>query len=453
MALILVGTTVAGGIGLLGYRLFGPGQDSGGGDNLSVFAPKPKDASGSGVAPVPADGSSQSLGMFSQANAVPKAPDVAPAEAPKDATAASAAADASAASAKGAINAAGSSGNGVNKGLAKEGKFGKLTSSFGGGGALGGGGGGSSAVANSGKTAAELAAAAARNGSLGAMKKGTAESGGGRAIAGRRSNRALGQAFSSLKDGRGAATSYGAGKTFDGSAATSGGTTGPQGGAIAAAPAGNANGGQPTALPANQNTDSKEFKAPPVPDATMAAPWQGAINTAQMMLAAGTLLLFIMGKVKIPWVRYAIGAIVLAMGAAIVALGGKISGGEWGQKLQGNVLAAAGLGLSAAAVMSMISTADNTTKTVTPGVDGAADTTSSSVDLAKEGKDNVDILGGINPYVLLGGGSALIGIAACQLKPPTKYPASDFENGKVPDAGFFGYQQFPSEKALKDMIA
>ncbi|MFI5346935.1 MAG: hypothetical protein ACHQ51_11230 [Elusimicrobiota bacterium] len=446
IALIVAGTTVAGGIGLVGYRLFGPGQDSGGGDNLSVFAPKPKDEQGSGAQNAPQDGSSKSLDFVSQANSQAKAPEVAPAEAPKDATAASAAtaADASAAAARGAINAAGNSGNGVNKGLAKEGKFGKLTSSFGGGAALSGGGGSSASANGAGKSPAEMAAS--RNGSLGAMKKGVAESGGGRAIASRKSGRALGQAFSSLKDGRGAATSFGAGKTFDGSATTSGGTSGPEAGAIGAGPAGTADGGAPKALPSNKDTGTKEFKAPPTPDATMVAPWQGAINSAQMMLAAGALLLFLMGKVKIPWLRYVIGAIVLALGVAIVALGGKISGGQWGQKFQGNVLAAAGVGLSAAAVMAMVSVGD------APKTTGADGTT--TIDTASEAKNaGVDMLGGINPYVLLGGGAAIIGVAACQMKPPAKHPASDFENGKVPDAGFFGYQQFPSEKALKKMIA
>src|SRR6185312_6863458 len=44
LALVLVGTTVAGGIGMVGYRLFGPGAEmTGNGDNLQLFASKPKD--------------------------------------------------------------------------------------------------------------------------------------------------------------------------------------------------------------------------------------------------------------------------------------------------------------------------------------------------------------------------------------------------------------------------
>ena len=74
IALILAGTTVAGGIGLVGYRLFGPGQDSGSSENLALFAQKPKDAQGSGAQTAPADGNSQSLGMFSQANSQPRCP-------------------------------------------------------------------------------------------------------------------------------------------------------------------------------------------------------------------------------------------------------------------------------------------------------------------------------------------------------------------------------------------
>lgn len=454
MALILVGTTVAGGIGVVGYRLFGPGQDqAGGGDNLQLFAPKPKDATSAGLQGAPKDGTSQSLTFASQANSQPKAPELAPAEAPKDAGAAGAAASAdAAASANGPINAAGNSSNGVNKNLLKGGgKFGTLSSGF------GSGGGGSSSASSSGgagKTgAADLAVGASRNGAASGLSKGVAASGGGRAISGRKAGKALGQAFASLKDGRTGQTSYAAGRTFDGSAATNGANTGPEGGAIGPGGPGTADGGIAKSIPANSNGDKKEFKAPPTPSSKMAAPWQNAINTAQMMLALGTVLLFVLSKIKVPWIRYALGAIVMAMGVAVVALGGKISGGEWGQKVQGGVLAAAGVGLTAAAVMAMMSTKENTIDSSDVQAGTADESAVGSVSTSSESESNIDILGGINPYVLLGGGSALIGIATAQLKPPEKHPSSDFENGKPPDAHWFGYRQLPSETALKKMIA
>jgi hypothetical protein len=39
------------------------------------------------------------------------------------------------------------------------------------------------------------------------------------------------------------------------------------------------------------------------------------------------------------------------------------------------------------------------------------------------------------------------------MKPPQKHPSSDFQNGKPPDANWFGYRQLPSETALKKMVA
>ena len=452
MTLILVGTTVAGGIGVVGYRLFGPGQDqAGNGDNLQLFAPKPKDATSADLQGAPKDGTSQSLSFVSQANSQAKAPELAPTEAPKDAGAASAASAAEAvASSNGPINAAGNTNSGVNKGLLKGGgKFGTLSSGFGSGGS-GSSAGGSSAGAGAGKAgSADLAVGATRNGATSGLSKGVAATAGKRAISGRKAGRALGQAFSSLKDGRTGQTSYAAGRTFDGSAVTSGGNMGPEGGTIGMAGPGTADGGIAKNIPANANTDKKEFKAPPTPNSKMAAPWQNAINTAQMMLTIGAVLLFLMNKIKYPWLRYAIGAIVLAMGVAIVALGGKISGGEWGQKVQGGVLAAAGLGLSAAAVMAMMATSDAKKP---PDEGGFADA-DGNIDTAKEGTSDGKGLFGLNPYVLLGGGSAIIAVATCQMKPPEKHPSSDFENGKPPDANWFGYRQLPSETALKKMIA
>jgi hypothetical protein len=436
LAFIVAGSTVAAGIGLVGYRLFGPGQDSGSGDNLSVFQPRPKEARSSEGA-VAADGSSASLKYLADANQTPKAPDAVATDPTKDATAASAASDAAAAAARaaaakgaGPINAAGNSGNGVNRGLKGATTFGKLTSAFGGGSGVSGGS--SASAGGNGKSPAELNAA--RGGSLSGMNRNSrAESGGGRAIAARRSNSAKAQAFRANNDGRTAQTSYAAGRTFDGSNAPTGDNAGANSQIAGNSPP-TADGGQPKSLPANQNLDSKKNDPPPVPNATKAAPWQKAINAAQMMLAAGALLLYIMGKIKIPWVRYAIGAIVLAMSLAIVALGGKISGGEWGQKLQGGVLAAAGVGLGVAAVMSMMATSDAT------GSDGKI-----SEDAMKTSGDAMG-----SAYVLLGGGAALIGIAGVQLNPPAKHPLSDFNNSKPPD---IGAREFPSERALRKMIA
>ncbi|MFI5350466.1 MAG: hypothetical protein ACHQ2Z_13040, partial [Elusimicrobiota bacterium] len=109
IALILAGTTVAGGIGMLGYRLFGPGADSSasGDSNLSLFQPKPKEGAGADGQAASKDGSSESLKQFNEANKT-AAGDAAAGGAPKDATAANgvggSASDAAAGGATGAIN-------------------------------------------------------------------------------------------------------------------------------------------------------------------------------------------------------------------------------------------------------------------------------------------------------------------------------------------------------------
>ncbi len=70
--MILAGTTVAGGLGIGAWSVFGPGPSDGASNPaLQLFASKPKDASAivTGVAPVAADGSSQSLSFLAKANA------------------------------------------------------------------------------------------------------------------------------------------------------------------------------------------------------------------------------------------------------------------------------------------------------------------------------------------------------------------------------------------------
>ena len=118
LALVLMGSAVAGGIGLAGYKMFGPGESDKTGGNLSLFAPRTQPAvDPNAVAPVNADGSSASLNFLAAAAAKDKAAEdaanaAASAAAPTDNTAddaakAAAAADASsrAAQARAALSA------------------------------------------------------------------------------------------------------------------------------------------------------------------------------------------------------------------------------------------------------------------------------------------------------------------------------------------------------------
>lgn len=465
LALILVGTTVAGGIGMAGYKMFGPGSEDGAGaDNLQLFAPKPKqDASANGQA-APADGSSESLNALAKANRTPAAPAAAAAEAPKDAGAAGAAADdkaaKDAAAAKGdaPLNAMGNAGSGASKLLKNSANFKGFSSGFGG---SGGGSGASASVAKTGGPATE--ASAARNGATSGLKgKGAASNASSRAVAGRRANKALGQAFAARNDGRGAQSSYAAGRTFDGSAANNGGAIGPDAGAPGMDGPGDAAGQQPKSLP-NTAANSNDYKAPPTPTPTDAAPWQNSINTARAILGVATLLLLVasmVSKVKPygPMISKIIGFVVAGLGALVIALGAHIATGQYGQKLQGGVLAAAGAGLVLAGMMAGM--ADNTNgKGATDGVNnsfsGTGDATAGTDaggTSAFDAKEGTGIMG-MNPFVALGGGVGLIGLAGSMMVPLQKYPSQTFQNGNPPDDHWFGYQELPSETALKKMVA
>ena len=70
VGLILVGTTVAGGLGLVGYKVMGGGSSGDGEGTYSIFEAKPKGAEGSEASASSAkgDGTSDSLNMFAKAN-------------------------------------------------------------------------------------------------------------------------------------------------------------------------------------------------------------------------------------------------------------------------------------------------------------------------------------------------------------------------------------------------
>ncbi|MBI3566163.1 MAG: hypothetical protein HY079_13270 [Elusimicrobia bacterium] len=434
--------------------MFGPSQDQSDG-SVSLFAVKPKEAATSSDAQnaAPKDGSSASLQYLSQANTAPKEPEQKPAEAPKDAGAASAAtsADAAAATAGGSsgpLNASGSTGNGVSKGLLKTGgKFGELSKSFGGG---GGGAVAGGAPAKGGSAADAAAQAGGSHGAATGMKKGVAAMGGGsRAVASRKgANSGMRQAMSALADNRGATTSYGAGRTYDGSAPTNTGNIGPTGGEIGMGGQGDTTGAQPTSTP-NTANQTKEFKAPPEPDAVMAAPWQKAIDTAKIMVGIAVALLLIAKlAAKTQYgrlVTMVVAAIVAVLGAMVIALGAQIGGGEYGQKAQGAWLAAAGVGLCIAAAAAAFGGGDNSNSS---GMNTDGSVASAGADEAKD----AGFFAGVNTWVLIGGGLGLAGMIGSMMTPPQKYPSKQFENGHPPDINFFGYQA-PSEAAVKRMVA
>jgi hypothetical protein len=447
MALILAGTTVAGGIGLIGYRLFGPGADpTGAGDNLQLFAPKPKAGQNGGQSTdAPKDGSSASLQYLNQANhPAEAAPDAAANAAPPGAAGA-AAGSAAAAAGKGAGAANGAAGG--NAPMPTMPKLGALP-------ALPGGGGGGSAASASVVSSKPAGTSASSRGGLSDFKGNAAAKAGassGRAISGFHAGGAVGQAFGALHDnGTSAQSSQSAGHTYDG-APTGGSNIGGNGTPIGGTGVPGANGAsaQPQSLNGPTNT-SNISPAPPGPPATDVCPWQESIHVAQGLLGMGALLLFVMSKVgKNPIAYYALNAAVAAIAAGVIVLGAKISGGAYGQTLQGSILMAAGAGLMVAAAMAgFMRGGASKTPTSVAGTAGATGTAGA----AGAASSGSGFLGGLPAYMYLAGGAALLGIVGTMMMPPKTYPSTDFSNGIPPD-GWFGYQQLPSERALKEMVA
>ena len=419
LALIVMGSAVASGIGLVGYKAFGPGDADKAGGNLSLFAPRTQPvADPNAVAPVNADGSSASLDAVASAAAKDKAAEAAAAaasasaEAPaqntagdpvKDAAAADAArmaAEARAASG-GAIN--GSSGSGAAgsmHGLANVKKLGALSGAPGGGGSTSAGSGSGANVklgeniANASKNGAT--SAFSRQGGAAAMtsssSRGVARKGGSTGV-----RTALRNVNADQMGGR--ATSAGGGRTYDGAGAHGGSEIGGSG--IGMDGAGDGAGAQGKSMPANAKGKPNE-QDPPVPAAPAkdVTPWakhlmggmalgalaiaalmyaSSMIKEAKALLAKGCLLM----NTPATWaagvelVKDAVAQLHLArlvIGAAMAAslggilLGTMIAGGKNGQTLQGGLLIASSVAIGGIATMMMMQTYDYTlTTTVTGG--------------------------------------------------------------------------------------
>ena len=430
LAVLVVGTTVAGGVGMMGYRAFGGAETSGSSGSLSLFAPKPKDdaAAAPALQPAAQDGTSASLQFLAQGNAAAKAPE-AGGSAPAPADSASAAAGTSGDSAAGSGSAAGyeAGHKAPQTRLAK--KFGELSKGFGG---SGGAAAGSAPTKSAADLQAEAAARAAAAGQASAFSRGRAASGaaaGSRGIGRARQQTAMRNAFDALKTGRGAQTSQAAGRTFDGSSAQNAGPGADGGSAIGMAAAGAGAAAAAKSVP-NAAIDKKEFQPPPQPQSTDVTPYKNEIQQAQMALGLGVILLLI-GKLLAKdktWftkaVKMALAAAVIALGIMVIALGSKISGGQYGQVAQGKILAAAGLGLIIAGGAVMMDASDGK-----PSVEEEIGNTSSAPNGSAASKEGMMM--GVNPFVLLGGGLATMGLIGTMMVSPKKVPASEFQTGSV----------------------
>ncbi len=309
LALVLMGSAVAGGIGLAGYKMFGPGEADKTGGNLSLFAPRTQtEVDPNAVAPVNADGSSASLNFASAAAAKDKAAEAAEAAAaaasasaaaPTDNTAGDPAKDAAAAdaarrqaearaSAGGALNSGGGSGASGTMNLANVKKLGALS---------GASGGGATTSASASSKLGDSMANAARNGPSSAFSRQTggaakASSSSGRGMNNRRNQTARQQAIGVKGDHRGAPTSFAAGKTYDGTGAAGSGASGPEGGGIGMGGVGDGAGAQPKSLPANSANQTNQQEPPPAePPAKDVTPWAKQIMIGMALGAVAVALL------------------------------------------------------------------------------------------------------------------------------------------------------------------
>jgi len=422
-ALVFLGSAVAGGLGLAGYTMASPDNPGKSGGSFSLFAPKaPSTSDPDAVAPVNADGSSESLKFMADAAAKDKAAEDAAtaasaaaaggsgadgaasggaADDPAKAAAAADAAARAAASRSGSgspINGGSGSGAAGTMGLSNVRKLGALSGVT---------GGGATTSANSGASArlGDNMANAAKNGASSAFSKGGAASkaSSARGIASRNGKSARSQARNVMGDqanGR-AGSSFAGGRTYDGSTAGGGGSIGPDGSAIGMGGVGDGVGAQPKTLPANAKGKPSEVEppveAPPAKDVT---PWakqimigmalgavaiaalfwaSSMIKEAKATCAKGVAMMQTVGgwkpglalvaeaEAQLKIARLVIGA---AMAAALggMVMGGMIAGGKNGQTLQGGLLLASSAAIGAIATSMMITTFDYTlTTTATEG--------------------------------------------------------------------------------------
>ena len=420
IGLLLVGTTVAGSIGFVGYKLFGPtSADRSDADFKSIFAAKPKSAaaSASGQGGASADGVSQSLQYLVDANAKKMAP--AQDQAADVAAAAKAAAVAAAATPGGPST---KNDNAPSQGPAarlKSGKFGQLGQS---------GGAGSGASGGSAGSGAGLLASA-KGGNLSGMSASRAGGAAGAIPSARRLGGALNQAMQVRRDQASAASSAAAGKTYDGNAqAPALADAGSQGSGGTGPGTTSSHDTYPSVTPVSGSAGTSNFAPVPSVAATNVTPWQSAINTALLCLAGACALLFIANMISKksaamgPWAKglaIALSAVAASLGAFAVYLGALIGGGAYGQPLQGGILSLAGgftVAASAAAIWGFAS-------------DGV-------------------LKGGPLAITMVCGGAALAAMAAAYLTKPKEYPSTDFQNGWPPDWDHRSTSQVPSDGIL-----
>lgn len=448
IGLALIGTTVAGGLGVVGYKVFGPGADAGGGYS-SLFESRPagsgldgSNGGASGSAGVN-DGQSASLNYLVSANNKEGSAEgagagdaAAPSDATADASASASAPSADAVKAPTANNNAPSQGPAAKLGGGKFGSLSKVSTSGSGGG--GGGSSASSSLPNQNMLASARAAGGGGASSLGAARAASGSQRSARRVGSGSSFRQL-QAVK--KDHNNASSSQKAGATYDGGSA--GSEIGAEnaiaagGEGVEGAGAGNGTGqGSPSLSDASDDMPT----APPKPTGVNVTPWQAALNTALLLLAGAAMLNFAANKLMqtegnvdpSQTSRVVAGILAgIAIGLSIYALtlAAKIGGGHYGQPTQGALIAISATFMIAQSGMAIA------------------------------GAISTDLIASFGNIPMLAGGAGMLAMVASYMVPMKKYDASLFQGGRPPDYDH-EYKKnnkktamLPSEEALNRYIA
>jgi len=438
IALILAGTTVAGSLGVVAYKIFGPSAaDRSDASFESIFAAKPKSAqTAAGKSAAAPDGVSQSLQYLVQANGKQEAPAQAQ-NAAAAATAATGGASGTAAAPPPLRNDSAASQGAAAK-FKTDRKFGELAK-----GATSGSGGSFSVPGGAGGGAAPLLASAKGGHLSGAMSAPRPGMGNLSALTSRRGGtgganplRQLGQVY---RQQQGAQSSRSAGLTYDGSTPAGVSDGSPGGGAGAQSGAADSN----PALNPSAGNYNQQYPGLDKIAGENVTPWQSAINTAAMAVMGAAALLFIAGKIaSAGWnpilTKILVGVlcgVALVLSGLICKLGAEMVGGVYNQHLQGQLLQVAGGFLAATAAMMMGSAL--LAPATTDGLAGA-------------------MSGTMGTLMTVAGGAAVAATAWAYLASKNTYPPSQFKDGQPPDDNPLKLSQSsmsPSEKILERYLA
>jgi hypothetical protein len=335
VGLVLAGSTIAGGVGWLGYKVLGPGPGDKAHAHFQVFQPKPAQSSSGqsqGGGGNSQNSGQSSLGDLSQAN-----------------QGAMGEASALANSAPVASAAIGAAPKSPNVGKVFGGKAAKAMPKLAGAAKIG-----QLSNLNAAGPAAAAKPAAAKPMAVGALPGGAGSGAPHGAVAGRGFGGSSGGGGGGFRAMNGAGTGYGVGGPnavpgnglFDGARPSSLGI--PSGSGL-----GGVGSGSPTQFP-NASSYGGQFspqggnQMPYTGSGTDVTPWQGAINLAIMLsLLAGALMYaaYAVSKSSLgaaKQILIVLGVIIAAIGGFIAYLGSQIAGGQFGQSFQGGAFTLAG---------------------------------------------------------------------------------------------------------------